>query len=37
VVFDYVAIKAETNDPTRERVRRADFNDARPFDLILDK
>lgn len=27
VVFDYVAIKAETSDLTRERARRADFND----------
>ncbi|MGH6864252.1 MAG: hypothetical protein ACRECN_08305 [Methylocella sp.] len=31
MVFDYVTIKAESRDLSRERARLADFNDARPF------
>jgi hypothetical protein len=34
LVFDYVTIKAETSDLTRERARLADFNYGGPFDPI---
>jgi len=34
LVFDYVTIKAERSDLTRERGRLADFNDGGPFDPI---
>ena len=34
LVFDYVTIKAERSDLTRERARLADFIDGRPFDPI---
>lgn len=34
LVFDFVAIKAESSDLTRERARLAGFNDGRPFDPI---
>ncbi|MGB6372751.1 MAG: hypothetical protein WBF22_04985 [Methylocella sp.] len=34
MVLDYVTIKAERSDLTRERGRFAVFNDGRPFDPI---
>jgi hypothetical protein len=34
LVFDYVMIKAERSDPTRERARLADFIDGRSFGPI---
>jgi hypothetical protein len=34
LVFDYVTIKAERSDLTRERARLADFIDGRSFDPI---
>jgi hypothetical protein len=34
LVFDFVTIKAERSDLTRERARIADFIDDRSFDPI---
>jgi hypothetical protein len=34
LVFDFVAIKAESSDLAGERVRLAGFNGGRPFDPI---
>jgi len=34
LLFDYVTIKAERSDLTRERARLVDFIDGRPFDPI---
>ncbi|MGB6174745.1 MAG: hypothetical protein WBF43_00040 [Methylocella sp.] len=34
MVLDYVTIKAETSDLTRERARFAVFDDGGPFDPV---